>query len=1200
MSDTAALTIGDYMRGGDSATIGVITDLDEPARDIKLRIVTDSYASELKVQFALKLPNGKTKTQQLYFGGVHRGANAAELAQHVEEYLNTDIPKESKGWKVELLPLKAPKVKKPKAPAETGVLAEQKQKLQQLEKQRFKTWPQEQQIKHIRLILAADPAKWTVGMGVGWRVTRDQINRGFRIVAVIPEEKRAEIVQVADTGLTRTGGDDPLTGDTHLVWLADLLRDKKYDAPPTTQGPPPVPAPAPDYDDYEGIVTRLRAPAERAPILPGSSTPSEGEIPPLPDLLRQWRMDRVPEDDPVDRGQMANRTRTLLRWMNSERIGSSGQMAMIDAAIITIGKCFRRRIEEEGLRELSASDQRRRDGGGDQEPGYLHWLQHGLELLRTASRKLRHAIEQGLRWPEAGFVPESEQPRPPEGTPRPSDGRWAIHVLLRDDPPRSAESRHLLELHQNVVFTVEAMSGTWMYRFKHFSQTLHHLLQFSYELCREPSPEAMKERWWRTLHTHYAFVPRAGTTGGPTSGEEYRQLVEYLQHPPSRQLPVASERERLRASSTPEVESVPAPTAAVFPSTPPSTTGNLTDRLADFVQHAIPAEQQFRWIAADSAVRLVWPILVDEIYRVAELHPHDPPHETRPTRRAGMGGEEAEAFNAILTRLRRPGEGSIAKGDWTNETQYQLEGIIRHAGPIGVPESLLHLRARGALWAGETIVRRDTLQTDDRGEGVAWVLRAAIAAVAGEQYRRAPLGGLRPPGTAEIEVPAARRDETLRRVQQFLRDWWALYRARVAMSPVIFTFEHIGRLGRRVSREEAACLAAAAARKVRGMRPPGGGYVVSQILTPRETEQVYEAVDAWLDRRDPRPGAKLDWTCNLVREFKDHEWDPRMWVALSAGCLISEVSRRIDSSFPIGPILYFALRAALRAAVTQERHLDPLVRDRDRQSWGGRALSPDELAWVRALWVEAAQVCPSLEAARKAPHGPATPLTADGPPPVAGPGIPPGMFEPAPLPEGKDRNRLSRDEMIRAVNLLLEGKPAGSGRWQTGPEGMDWPIPLLKMPDVLTDRAIIEGEIAALELVADLVPELEFLEGPLSAFANLYQLWMVADHRPRAQVVRYFRDEANKLHALTDYFLGDEHPPHSARLMHASARIATDMAHLLEGKTPEALMDVVQDTMVGAQLAGRFDSTEQFLDAWWSKLQERLDPWSTTLQGPRV
>lgn len=81
--------------------------------------------------------------------------------------------------------------------------------------------------------LAADPAKWKAGYGVRRGVMESggmaQWNRGLRVVEVSAPDRMARIRQVADTGLTSTGGNNDRIGD-EWVYLGDLRRDKKYDA----------------------------------------------------------------------------------------------------------------------------------------------------------------------------------------------------------------------------------------------------------------------------------------------------------------------------------------------------------------------------------------------------------------------------------------------------------------------------------------------------------------------------------------------------------------------------------------------------------------------------------------------------------------------------------------------------------------------------------------------------------------------------------------------------------------------------------------------------------------------------------------------------------------------------------------------------------------------------------------------------------
>jgi hypothetical protein len=84
---------------------------------------------------------------------------------------------------------------------------------------------------------AADPSKWKNGDGVGWKVgvgKGGQINRGFRVVDVDADTKTAVIRQVADTGITSTGGDYDRIANRR-VHIADLVRDNKYNAPHPSQ-----------------------------------------------------------------------------------------------------------------------------------------------------------------------------------------------------------------------------------------------------------------------------------------------------------------------------------------------------------------------------------------------------------------------------------------------------------------------------------------------------------------------------------------------------------------------------------------------------------------------------------------------------------------------------------------------------------------------------------------------------------------------------------------------------------------------------------------------------------------------------------------------------------------------------------------------------------------------------------------------------
>jgi hypothetical protein len=110
--------------------------------------------------------------------------------------------------------------------------SEEFEKIQQIEGKRFRSGNDEIMHKLHTARIEADPAKWKVGEGIGYHVDR-QINRGFRIVAVHPDTKEVTIRQVADTGLTSSGGNDDRIRDQR-VHIADLVRDNKYSRRETT------------------------------------------------------------------------------------------------------------------------------------------------------------------------------------------------------------------------------------------------------------------------------------------------------------------------------------------------------------------------------------------------------------------------------------------------------------------------------------------------------------------------------------------------------------------------------------------------------------------------------------------------------------------------------------------------------------------------------------------------------------------------------------------------------------------------------------------------------------------------------------------------------------------------------------------------------------------------------------------------------
>lgn len=91
------------------------------------------------------------------------------------------------------------------------------------------TATQEEELKMLEREAAANPDKWKVGDGVGWKLP-GQINRGFRIQEIDRDTKLALIRPVADTGLTITGGGMEGIGP-EWIHIGHLIRDKKYDTP---------------------------------------------------------------------------------------------------------------------------------------------------------------------------------------------------------------------------------------------------------------------------------------------------------------------------------------------------------------------------------------------------------------------------------------------------------------------------------------------------------------------------------------------------------------------------------------------------------------------------------------------------------------------------------------------------------------------------------------------------------------------------------------------------------------------------------------------------------------------------------------------------------------------------------------------------------------------------------------------------------
>ena len=114
------------------------------------------------------------------------------------------------------------------AAAEHADLAAMRAKLAGYQALKYKTAVAERMIPVYEARLAANPAKWAIGHGASYKPTHDQTNRGYRVVDVDPDRKALLLRQVADTGMTSTGGHNDRFGD-EWVYMGDARRDRKYD-----------------------------------------------------------------------------------------------------------------------------------------------------------------------------------------------------------------------------------------------------------------------------------------------------------------------------------------------------------------------------------------------------------------------------------------------------------------------------------------------------------------------------------------------------------------------------------------------------------------------------------------------------------------------------------------------------------------------------------------------------------------------------------------------------------------------------------------------------------------------------------------------------------------------------------------------------------------------------------------------------------
>lgn len=164
-----------------------------------------------------------------------------EMRKAIENKSPEEIQSQADYWLKE----KAPQPQaKTTSPQPDSLKPEWKRQLKQKQAIKYKTASDEKTIERLKAKIANDPSKWSIGDGVGYRVNSGrgtQVNRGFRIIAVDPKSETVTVRQVADTGLTSSGGDYDQMRDA-AIDMIDLVRDKKYNATPPTPKSEPVAA----------------------------------------------------------------------------------------------------------------------------------------------------------------------------------------------------------------------------------------------------------------------------------------------------------------------------------------------------------------------------------------------------------------------------------------------------------------------------------------------------------------------------------------------------------------------------------------------------------------------------------------------------------------------------------------------------------------------------------------------------------------------------------------------------------------------------------------------------------------------------------------------------------------------------------------------------------------------------------------------
>lgn len=217
-------TIREWLGGKSSGQFGLLVDREKPEQHITLSFTPDTSATG-----SYSITMRSEGIQESVRFQLRSSEDVAGAAKYFEEYMNIDLPAGT--YKVKLLSaptVRAPiAARKPTQREPATYPARWRQDLRHYESAQHTTGPQEQYMEVLRRRLAADPRKWRVGDGVGYRVSGNQINRGFALAQVDSPNKMGLVRQVADTGLIGSRGE--IRFADQWIPLGDLVRDHRYD-----------------------------------------------------------------------------------------------------------------------------------------------------------------------------------------------------------------------------------------------------------------------------------------------------------------------------------------------------------------------------------------------------------------------------------------------------------------------------------------------------------------------------------------------------------------------------------------------------------------------------------------------------------------------------------------------------------------------------------------------------------------------------------------------------------------------------------------------------------------------------------------------------------------------------------------------------------------------------------------------------------